>query len=225
MSTENVRKNSESDIDGDATDHDPHYEPIVSLPLVDLCTNEEHEEELCKIRARLYRYNAVDHEWKERGTGDIKLLRHKDNHSVRVVMRRDKTLKICANHFVTPDIEMKVHCGSDKAFFWSVYADFADETPKQELLAIKFGNVANANIWKNKFAEAQMIVKTQCKLYNGECSLSDEDEEETDSDASQGDVEDNKKSESDTDRAKSKTSKNEEAGVTLKLSQLKVESK
>lgn len=36
---------------------------------------------------------------------------------------------------------MNVHCGSDKAFNWSVFADFADETMKQELLAIKFGTV------------------------------------------------------------------------------------
>lgn len=76
----------------------------------------------------------------ERGTGDIKLLRHKENNTVRVVMRRDKTLKVCANHFITPDIRMNIHCGSDKAFNWSVFADFADETMKQELLAIKFGN-------------------------------------------------------------------------------------
>lgn len=78
--------------------------------------------------------------FQERGTGDIKLLRHKHNNTVRVVMRRDKTLKVCANHFITPDIRMNVHCGSDKAFNWSVFADYADETMKQELLAIKFGN-------------------------------------------------------------------------------------
>lgn len=66
-------------------------------------------------------------------------------------MRRDKTLKVCANHFITPDIRMNVHCGSDKAFNWSVFADFADETCKQELLAIKFGNPQS----KSKF---QMIL-------------------------------------------------------------------
>ena len=38
-------------------------------------------------------------EWKERGTGDLKLLRHKKTKNVRLLMRRDKTHKICANHF------------------------------------------------------------------------------------------------------------------------------
>lgn len=62
---ESVRRNSESETgDAETGDHDPHYEPIVSLPLVDVPTNEEEEEELVKIRSRLYRYDTVDHEWK-----------------------------------------------------------------------------------------------------------------------------------------------------------------
>lgn len=55
----------------------------------------------CYRRAKLYRFdNSADPpEWKERGTGEIKMLKHRDRPSVRIVMRRDKTLKICANHF------------------------------------------------------------------------------------------------------------------------------
>lgn len=61
---ESVRRNSESD--AETPEHDPHFEPIVSLPLIDIHTNEEDEEELVKIRARLYRYDTADHEWKVR---------------------------------------------------------------------------------------------------------------------------------------------------------------
>ena len=94
-------------------------------------------------RAKLYRYDSSNNpaEWKERGTGEVKLLRHKTKNTVRVVMRRDKTLKICANHFVTPWMELKPNCGSDRAWVWSVLADYADETLKPELLAIRFANV------------------------------------------------------------------------------------
>lgn len=56
---------------------------------------------LCR-RARLYRYEteADPPEWKERGTGEVKLLKNKgDKSRIRVLMRRDKTLKICANHY------------------------------------------------------------------------------------------------------------------------------
>lgn len=76
-------------------------------------------------------------------------------------MRRDKTLKVCANHFITPDIRMNVHCGSDKAFNWSVFADYADEKCKQELLAIKFGNPQS----KNCFHKCYLIIINFLPLY------------------------------------------------------------
>ncbi|CAH0595126.1 unnamed protein product [Chrysodeixis includens] len=216
---ESVRRNSESEAgDAETPEHDPHFEPIVSLPLVDIHTNEEEEEELVKIRARLYRYDTGDHEWKERGTGDIKLLRHKHNNTVRVVMRRDKTLKVCANHFITPDIRMNVHCGSDKAFNWSVFADYADETMKQELLAIKFGNPQNAELWKSKFAEAQEIVRTKCSLYTQDLSSDDESSITRSEDTDTPEPKSNNKSiDNDKDEAESD-------GVVLKLKELKVDS-
>lgn len=49
-------------------------------------------------RAKLFRFDKETKEWKERGTGDVRLLEHKTNGKVRLVMRRDKTLKVCANH-------------------------------------------------------------------------------------------------------------------------------
>lgn len=52
-------------------------------------------------RAKLFRFDKESKEWKERGTGDVRLLKHKETKKVRLVMRRDKTLKVCANHFRT----------------------------------------------------------------------------------------------------------------------------
>lgn len=52
-------------------------------------------------RAKLFRFDSESKQWKERGTGDVRLLQHKDTKKVRVVMRRDKTLKVCANHYST----------------------------------------------------------------------------------------------------------------------------
>lgn len=51
-----------------------------------------------KRRAKLFRFDVTASEWKERGTGDVRLLKHKETKRVRLVMRRDKTLKVCANH-------------------------------------------------------------------------------------------------------------------------------
>ena len=49
-------------------------------------------------RAKLFRFDTGEAAWKERGTGDVRLLKHKETKKVRLVMRRDKTLKVCANH-------------------------------------------------------------------------------------------------------------------------------
>lgn len=52
-----------------------------------------------KMRAKLFKFSKESNEWKERGTGDVRLLKHKENGKTRLVMRRDKTLKVCANHY------------------------------------------------------------------------------------------------------------------------------
>ncbi|KAJ8285996.1 hypothetical protein GJAV_G00033310 [Gymnothorax javanicus] len=144
------------------SNHDPHFEPIVSLPEQDVKTLEEDEEELFKMRAKLYRFASENDppEWKERGTGDVKLLRHKEKGSIRLLMRRDRTLKICANHNILPLMELRPNAGSDRAWVWNTHADFADEQPKPELLAIRFLNAENAQKFKAKFDECREVVKS-----------------------------------------------------------------
>jgi Ran-binding protein 1 len=79
---------------------DVHFEPVVHLTeKVDTKTNEEAEEQTFKMRAKLFKFDRESREWKERGTGDVRLLKHKENGKTRLVMRRDKTLKVCANHY------------------------------------------------------------------------------------------------------------------------------
>merc|ERR1712241_257024 len=66
-------------------------------------------------------------------------------------MRRDKTLKVCANHVILSHMELKPNCCSERAWVWSTPADFADEEAKAEFLAIRFANVENAQKFKEKF--------------------------------------------------------------------------
>ncbi|KAM6965279.1 ran-specific GTPase-activating protein [Aplochiton taeniatus] len=143
------------------SNHDPHFEPIVSLPEQDVKTLEEDEEELFKMRAKLYRFASENDppEWKERGTGDVKLLKHKEKGTIRLLMRRDRTLKICANHHIIPGMELKPNAGSDRAWVWNTLADFADEHPKPEFLAIRFLNAENAQKFKVKFDECKEEVR------------------------------------------------------------------
>ncbi|KAJ3586189.1 hypothetical protein NHX12_012590 [Muraenolepis orangiensis] len=129
------------------SNHDPHFEPMVSLPEQEVKTLEEDEEELFKMRAKLYRLSSENEpkEWKERGTGDVKLLCYKENGTIRLLMRRDRTLKICANHQITIMMELKPNAGSDRAWVWNT---LADESPKPEVLAIRFLNAENAQKFK-----------------------------------------------------------------------------
>ena len=43
-----------------------------------------------KRRAKLFRFDKELGEWKERGTGDVKLLKHKETLKIRLLMRREK---------------------------------------------------------------------------------------------------------------------------------------
>lgn len=56
---------------------------------------------LCCRKCKLYRFDNEAGEWKERGTGKIKLLEDKETQRVRLLMREEKTLKVRANHIGT----------------------------------------------------------------------------------------------------------------------------
>ncbi|KAI8143410.1 hypothetical protein BJV82DRAFT_610316 [Fennellomyces sp. T-0311] len=136
---------------------DIHFEPVVKLDAVEVKTNEENEDVLFKMRAKLFRYDKQLKEWKERGTGDVKFLQHKENKKVRLLMRRDKTHKVCANHLVSSDMSLSPNVGSDRSWVWNVLADVSDGEPKAETLAIRFANSDNAKLFKDKFEEVQKI--------------------------------------------------------------------
>jgi len=133
-----------------------HVEALVQLQKIDISKQEENETEIFIRRAKLYRYH-IDTEdgatWKERGIGDVKIMKHKTNGTYRLLMRRDKTLKICANHFLTSGMKIMPHASSDKALVWTTAADFADGTSSEETLCIKFGKPESATEFKEKFEE------------------------------------------------------------------------
>ena len=90
---------AQSTVEEDTSAQEPHFEPVHKLEnQVETSTGEEGEDQLFKMRAKLFRFERENKEWKERGTGDLRLLKHKHSGKVRLIMRRDKTLKVCANH-------------------------------------------------------------------------------------------------------------------------------
>ncbi|KAM6291370.1 ranBP2-like and GRIP domain-containing protein 4 [Porphyrio hochstetteri] len=145
---------------GDEDDDGPHFDPVVPLPdKIEVKTGEEDEEEFFCNRAKLFRFDAESKEWKERGVGNVKILKHKVSGKFRLLMRRDQVLKICANHYINPDMKLAPNAGSDKSFVWHAL-DYADELPKPEQLAIRFKTPEEAMLFKSKFEECQSILKT-----------------------------------------------------------------
>ncbi|XP_031714302.1 E3 SUMO-protein ligase RanBP2 isoform X3 [Anarrhichthys ocellatus] len=160
---------AESDDESTHVDEDedgPHFEPIVPLPdKVDVKTGEEEEEEMFCNRAKLFRFDTDTKEWKERGIGNVKILKHSAKGKVRLLMRREQVLKICANHYINADMLLKANAGSDKSWVWNAI-DYADEEPKPEQLAIRFKTSDEASLFKSKFEEAQKVILKSAKKYN-----------------------------------------------------------
>lgn len=143
----------------DEEEPDVHFEPLVKLEKVEVKTNEENEEVIFKTRAKLFKFHPDAKEWKERGTGDVKFLKHNTTGKVRLLMRRDQTLKVCANHIIHPDYTLKENVGSDRSWVYSVTADVSDGEPEAQTLAIRFGNKEKADSFKDEFEKAQKINK------------------------------------------------------------------
>lgn len=155
--------------DNTEVEHDPipDFKPIIPLPdEVPVTTGEENEETLFSGRAKLYRF--AEKEWKERGIGNIKLLKN-DEGKVRLLMRREQVLKICANHMLREDMELSPMPNNDKAYIW-VANDFADEELKLEKLCVKFKTAEEAAAFRDHFNKAKQNLPVPAK--SNECTTS-----------------------------------------------------
>lgn len=123
------------------------------LPKVAKVTGEEKEECIFRVRCKLYRIR--DEQWKERGTGNGKLLRNNESKKIRFVMRQEKTLKPVANFILqeSPLCELVPMKGNEKAFVWSCM-DFSEEEARLEKLAARFQNAENTATFKEAFEAA-----------------------------------------------------------------------
>jgi Ran-binding protein 1 len=95
---------------------------------------------LVNLRAKVYRFDRENKEWKERGVGNIKILQDKEKScKVRVLMWREKVLKAALNHRITSDMKVDFYQSSQKILTWSA-VDHSEDEPRPELLTCRFGN-------------------------------------------------------------------------------------
>ncbi|KAJ7961208.1 RAN binding protein 1 [Quillaja saponaria] len=151
-STEPDRREDEENAPAEDEDTGAVVAPIVRLEEVAVSTGEEEEEVILDLKSKLYRFDKEGNQWKERGAGNVKLLKHKEFGKVRLVMRQSKTLKICANHLVLPTMTVQEHSGNDKSCLWHA-SDYADGELKDELFCIRFASVEKCKTFMTMIQE------------------------------------------------------------------------
>jgi hypothetical protein len=128
-----AKPETNADDDGEGGDEDDSYganisfKPIVQLSAVDVKTGEE----------------------------DENILQHKTSNVCRILMRREQVLKLCANHQITSQMELKPHQGTPNAYIWSAM-DFADGEAKHETLCIRFKTEEQAKNFAKVFNDAKV---------------------------------------------------------------------
>lgn len=140
--------------EGEGEDYEctAQFQPVIALPqLVETKTGEEGEEVKFCARAKLYRYDTETHEWKERGLGEMKILRHGETGKYRVLMRREQVLKICANHQIIPGLKLQPR-PKPTEYLWAA-PDFADGEQRNEQFVIRFKTKELADSFREVFEE------------------------------------------------------------------------
>jgi len=137
------------------------FTPVVSLAEVDVRSGEEDEEVILSVRAKLFIFGETmldagtgNKSWKERGVGEVRLLRHREHSRIRLLMRQEKTMKVIANHALDPRIRLEKNAGSNRSWVWSAY-DFADGELVETVFALRFSDSSIAENFKDKFGECQ----------------------------------------------------------------------
>eukprot|EP01006_Ploeotia_vitrea_P014275 TRINITY_DN38334_c0_g1_i1.p1 TRINITY_DN38334_c0_g1~~TRINITY_DN38334_c0_g1_i1.p1 ORF type:complete len:229 (-),score=35.67 TRINITY_DN38334_c0_g1_i1:75-761(-) len=183
---------NEEENDGD--DNEPAVEeestavftPVVQLTEVEVKTMEEDEDILYTGRAKLFTHGESllnkgtgVKSWNERGTGDVKFLKHKETSHIRVLMRQEKTMKIIINHFLDPRIKIQPNVGaSDKSWVWSAF-DFSDgENLVETMFAIRFKTPEFAQEFEKEFKAGQKEMTVL--MAGGDANATIEEKKETD---------------------------------------------
>mmetsp|Transcript_14173 Transcript_14173/g.29553 ORF Transcript_14173/g.29553 Transcript_14173/m.29553 type:complete len:207 (-) Transcript_14173:160-780(-) len=147
------------------------FAPVVELEEVEVVSGEEEEEVVYSQRGKLFLYGETllevgsgNKSWKERGIGDIRILKHREHQRMRVLMRQEKTMKVIVNHALDPRITLEPNSGSDRSWVWSAF-DFATGELVETVFAIRFADSDIANNFKKVFEENQ---KEMEKILAGE---------------------------------------------------------
>merc|ERR1711973_1016853 len=119
----------------------------------------------------------------------IKILKHKQRNTYRVLLRRDQIHKIACNHLITTEMELKPLSSSETALCW--YAmDYAEEEAKMEHLAVRFKTAETKNEFKKVFEECQAKLREKGPEADSSTTSAATGETKTTSKADEGEEDD-----------------------------------
>ena len=95
----------------------------------------------------------TDGEWKERGVGDIKILKHNGTGKVRLLMRREQVLKICLNHYISQGLVASFKEKDTKSWTWAAQ-DFSEGELESMTFALRFKSPEISSDFKKALDEA-----------------------------------------------------------------------
>ena len=159
-----TKKSSNVNNEEDTTDASSMKLPEIhgKLKVIDVKTGEEDEEVLCTVRSKLYVFYKEDkygdevrkNLWKSRGTGDVKILRHKQTGKCRLLMRQDKVKKICANVAIPANANLKREEGQGYRITTSL-PDFDGSATELRTFAFKFKDDSASQTFFDNFEKAK----------------------------------------------------------------------
>mmetsp|Transcript_8827 Transcript_8827/g.12509 ORF Transcript_8827/g.12509 Transcript_8827/m.12509 type:complete len:207 (+) Transcript_8827:103-723(+) len=142
------------------------FEPVVKLEEVEVKSGEEEEEVVLCYRSKLFIFGETlldkgtgNKSWRERGVGEVRILRHREHQRLRILMRQEKTMKVICNHALDPRIKLEPNVGSDRSWVWSAF-DFAEGDLVETVFALRFADSEIASEFKTKFEESQKEMET-----------------------------------------------------------------
>ena len=127
---------------------DEEIPPINNPPNVDT-----DEDALFEDKAILFRYSSEKTEWISRGSGLLKILKHKTTGSVRIVMRQNMTFVLRCNHYIPYLATLRpLINGNNREFAWTAF-DFSDpkKPENREVFAVRFSLPTIAEAFKTQF--------------------------------------------------------------------------
>lgn len=87
-----------------------------------------------------------DSEYKERGRGPVKILKHKETSTLRLLMRREIVLKVCLNVKLTNEISFNVQ---NNRFLSFQCVDFSENVANPGTFLLKFAKKEDLNEFQN----------------------------------------------------------------------------